>query len=175
MSNYTIEKNVFLHEGYYCNQDIIENLRAKIKNLCLSNPLKADNSLKNAIMTNWDAFVDDKDFHIFLKEIKEDFLKINLKAFNVFDAWGGWYRKGSEAYCEKHDHLGANLCCGVLYLSDHGPGTHFPEINKTVQEKVGKFVLFHPILDHEVKKHIFQDDRYIIAFNMRKLRKGEDY
>lgn len=175
MHNYKITKNVFLLEGQYSNQEILNNLIKKTKHYTEVNPLNIEHSLKNAVMTKWDAFVYDEDFHIFIKEIKEYFLQLNIKKFNVFDAWGGWYRKGSEAYCEKHDHLGANLCCGVLYLSDHGPGTHFPEINKTVQEKVGKFVLFHPILDHEVKKHIFQDDRYIIAFNMRKLRKGEDY
>tara|TARA_R110000822_G_scaffold273272_2_gene395740 strand:+ start:502 stop:1029 length:528 start_codon:yes stop_codon:yes gene_type:complete len=175
MPDYLISKNVFLIEGQWDNLSVIEKLKNKVKEYTQSNPLEADHSIKNGVMTQWDCFVQDEDFHLFLKDNAKYFLDLNLIKFNVFDAWGGLYKKGSQAYCEKHDHLGANLCCGILYLSDQGPGTYFPELNKTIKEKKGGFVLFHPILEHEVQKYTYLEDRQIIAFNIRKLRKEEHY
>ena len=43
--------------------------------------------------------------------------------------------------------------------------TYFPELNLTVKEEVGKFVIFDPMLYHEVPKYKYTKERVTVAFN----------
>jgi ectoine hydroxylase-related dioxygenase (phytanoyl-CoA dioxygenase family) len=56
--------------------------------------------------------------------------------------------------------------CGILYLSDNGPGTFFKDFDVTIEEKIGRYVLFHPLLLHSVEKNLKNKERITIAFNM---------
>lgn len=61
-----------------------------------------------------------------------------------------------------------------MYCTDSpGPGTFFPQYNLNISEKKGRFVLFSPILDHEVKPYDFKDGRITIAWNFDFLREWD--
>jgi hypothetical protein len=62
-----------------------------------------------------------------------------------------------------------------LYLTEGGPGTYFKEYDLLVEEEVGKYILFHPLLKHSVQKIENNIERITIAFNMNEVKTWEDY
>ena len=73
-----------------------------------------------------------------------------------------------------HNHRGSiGAFCGIIYLSDQGPGTFFKELNFLLPEKTGRYVLFHPLLFHEVKKIENDIERLTIAFNCHEVLEWE--
>jgi len=107
-------------------------------------------------------------FHLFLKKIKKQINLICKESFIVQDAWSVIYN--NEDHALLHNHVGSTAFSGLLYLTDGpGPGTYFPEYDLTVEEKKGRFVLFHGNLLHEVKKFKYVKDRVVIAFNFVKV------
>ena len=63
-----------------------------------------------------------------------------------------------------HNHR-YNHISGTLYLTENGPGTYFPQFNKTVVEKIGKFVFFSSEANHSVAKSNVKQKRYTVACN----------
>ena len=91
------------------------------------------------------------------------------------DSWGNKFDKNSEHYTVEHNHVDCDGVCGILYLNDCGPGTYFKQLDLTIKEKKGKYVLFSPVLLHEVKPFKYKQDRHVIVFNIGYFKKWEKY
>jgi hypothetical protein len=157
-----IKRDVFLLEGICKNTKILKSLKNKIKDNTKN--LEAGTTNVKAKTTSFIFLRKDPDFITFLKDIRQDINKVYPYDFIVIDAWGNAYEKGQ--YAVEHTHIGSSAFCGILYLSNNGPGTYFSELDLTVKEKEGKFVLFSPILKHSVNKHKDKKQRITAAFNM---------
>ena len=129
-----------------------------------------------AKMTQWSYFIQDPYFFNFLKKINKTIVKVytahikkvypNLKNNNMKlhlkDAWGVKYNFNDS--CSLHDHRNCEMS-GVLYLSKNKSGINFPEYNLEILPEPGKFILYSPILQHEVLPVLEKKPRYCIAFN----------
>ena len=114
--------------------------------------------------TGFKSLVENLNFHNFLKIIQPCIKVVFPKNFIIQDAWGNICKKNEEV--TEHDHRNVSGFCGILYLSENGPGTYFKDYNLNVDEEIGKFVLFHPYLTHSVKKIDKEIERITVAFNM---------
>lgn len=155
----------FILTGKINDNLIINNLINFVKN-------NKDNNLSNNTnvkghFTGFKSGVENKDFFSFLKEIHSSIKIIYNGDFEIFEVWGNLCKKNDEVI--EHHHYGCTAFSGILYLSNGGPGTYFKEYDLTINEEIGKFVLFHPILLHSVKK-IEQDiERITISFNLNRV------
>jgi hypothetical protein len=157
---------VYLLIDEYKNLNILNNLKNKI----LKHPgseLSYKTNVKGKF-TGFQSLIDDEDLHIFLKDIHKQINFIYKNNFQIKDAWGNICKKNEEVI--EHHHGSTSAFCGILYLSEGGPGTFFTEFNVTVEEKFGKFVLFHPSVLHSVKKIDKEIERITIAFNMNEIK-----
>lgn len=159
-----------LYESKYANEYIIEKLKKEIDKGV--GPLDYKTNVK-CQMTTFQYFMNNKYFLQFLKNISSelekeitDRLQVSLRLKNVW----GLKMKGKQDHVIEHNHDHSTNCIsGILYLTNDGPGTFFPELNYRVKEVRGKFVLFSSFLLHSVKKSLLKKDRYTISFNF------EDY
>ena len=74
----------------------------------------------------------------------------------------------------EHDHRSTTAFCGILYLTEGGPGTYFKEYDLTINEEIGKYILFHPDLLHSVSKITNNIERMTVAFNMNRMISWEN-
>ena len=165
-----ISLETFLLTGKINNKEIINNLIEDIKNI-------KDNSLSNKTnvkghFTGVKALIQNENFINFLKIIKNEIRIIYPKNFMIQDAWGNICNQGDEV--TEHNHLGVTGFCGILYLTENGPGTYFKQHNLLINEEIGKFVLFHPYLDHSVPKLEQKIERITLAFNMEAVKSWEN-
>jgi hypothetical protein len=167
--NKKIKKDVFLLEGVLKDIELIKILKNKIVNETMTNSVDQRNVLGKS--TNYQFFINDVDFINFIKSIKKEIDKIYPYDFIIREAWGNVYNKNN--YAKEHTHMDTTAFCGIIYLSENGPGTYFPELKFTVKEKIGKFVLFSPILKHSVKK--CNGNRITLAFNMDECKPWINY
>lgn len=167
--NKKIKKEVFMLEGIFKDIKLINNLKNKIIQETNTNEIQQRNVLGKS--TNYQFFINDADFITFIKSIKNEINKIYPFSFIIREAWGNVYNKND--YANEHTHIDTTAFCGIFYLSDKGPGTYFPELKITIKEKIGKFVLFSPILKHSVKK--CKSNRITLAFNMDECKPWIDY
>ena len=160
-----IAKETFLLTSEIDNKEIVDNLIdfiKKNKNTELSNKTHVKGHF-----TGFHKLVNNVYFHNFLKLIIDRIYIIYKNDFNITEAWGNILKKGDLV--TEHDH-GNNAFCGILYLSEGGPGTFFKQYNKTIEEKIGRFVLFHPSLLHSVEKIEKDIERITVAFNMSGIK-----
>ena len=122
--------------------------------------------------TGFRSLVENIDFHNFLKTIQPYIKIIFPRNFIIQDAWGNICKQNEEV--TEHSHMNVSAFCGILYLSEGGPGTYFKDYDLTVDEEIGKFVLFHPFCTHSVKKINKEMERITVAFNMSKIKEWED-
>tara|TARA_R110000868_G_scaffold71504_3_gene209359 strand:+ start:1068 stop:1580 length:513 start_codon:yes stop_codon:yes gene_type:complete len=116
--------------------------------------------------TKWNFLNENKNFHNFILSIQKQTSKICEHDFILESAWANIY--AGEDYVLPHKHEGSTAFSGILYLTDKpGPGTYFPQYDLTVEEKKGRFVLFHGSVEHEVKKFIYMKERITVAFNFK--------
>lgn len=157
--------DTFILSGKINNIEIINNLINFVKN----NENKKLHSVTNVKgkFTGFKAGVSNKDFHLFLKLIQPAINVIYKNNFCIFDAWGNILTKGGEVL--EHDHVGTTAFCGIIYLSNSGHGTYFSEYDITIEEEIGKFILFHPYLKHSVFKIQSDVERITFAFNCNVL------
>ena len=160
----------YLLIGKINDQNIIENLKKIIKENTDKN-LSYKTSVKGQF-TGFKFLVDNEYFHNFLKLISSYIKLIYDKNFIISDAWGNVCKKSEEVIT--HEHSGVTAFCGILYLTEEGPGTFFPEHDINIKEEIGKFVLFHPRLKHSVKKIENDIERITIAFNMNEIKPWEN-
>jgi hypothetical protein len=148
--------------GQYDDQKNLNSLKEKIinaeKNLSYKTNVRGE-------MTDFKYFNQDSDFHQFLQNITENIFLLKDTAFTIDDSWGNIYSKEGD-YALAHDHRSATVASGILYFNNEGPGTYFQEYDLTVNEKIGRYVIFHPKLLHEVKKYNYTSKRITLAFNL---------
>jgi hypothetical protein len=166
-----IPTECFILTGKIENIEIIENLKKFIKEN-INKDLSYMTHVK-AGFTGFDGLINNNDFHKFLKLISRHIKFIYQKNFIISEAWGNVYKKSEEA--TPHSHAGITAFCGILYLTDNGPGTFFHDFNLTIKEEIGKFVLFHPKLLHSVDKIENDVERITVAFNMNECKDWANY
>ena len=161
-----IIKDTFILTGKINNKDIINNLINFVKNN-KDEELSYKTNVK-AHFTGFNSLVENKDFINFLKEIQPQIRIIYQNNFRISSAWGNLCKKGEEVVDHNHEDVGG--FCGILYLTDGGPGTYFKEYDLLIKEEVGKFILFHPFLNHSVKKIENDIERITVAFNIEHFK-----
>jgi hypothetical protein len=165
-----ILKETYILTGKINNQTIINNLIHFVKNN-KDEKLSYVTSVKGHF-TGFKSLIRNNDFLNFLKTIKKNINFIYNKNFIVQDAWGNLCKIGESVI--EHDHNGIDGFCGILYLTEGGPGTYFKEYDLLVKEEIGKYILFHPMLKHSVKKITNNIERITIAFNMLEAKEWAD-
>jgi hypothetical protein len=165
-----INMETFILTGKINDQEIINNLIKFIKNN-EKNILNYKTSITGK-QTDFKFLNENEYFQKFLSNIKNEIKIINGdKSFVIKDAWGNLINYNEEIL--EHDHKGTAGFCGILYLTDNGPGTYFKDYDLTIKEEKGRFVLFDPVLKHSVKKLEEKIERISIAFNMVNVRESE--
>jgi len=164
-----IPLETYILTGKINNSTIINNLTNIIKN-----NIDKDLSYKTHVRGNFTGFrnlIENQDFINFLKIIQPQIKLIYKNNFKIIDAWGNICKYGEEITEHKH---GNNAFSGILYLTEGGPGTYFKEYDVTINEEIGKYVLFYPSLLHSVKKIETNIERITMAFNMSEIKSWED-
>jgi hypothetical protein len=166
-----ILKETYILTGKINNEQLIKNLievvrKNKDENLSYKTHVKGH-------FTGFRSLVQNNEFIAFLKEIQENIKFVYKENFIIQDAWGNICKTGEEV--TEHDHDGINAFCGILYLTEGGPGTYFKEYDLLVKEEIGKYILFHPSLKHSVQKIENDIERITIAFNMNEVKFWDDY
>jgi hypothetical protein len=166
-----IIKQTYILTGKINNEQLIKNLievvkKNKDENLSYKTHVKGH-------FTGFESLVQNNEFINFLKIIQENIKIIYPYNFIIQHVWGNICKKGGEV--TEHDHNVVSGFCGILYLIEGGPGTYFKEYDLLVEEEVGKYILFHPILKHSVKKIENNIERITIAFNMGETKMWENY
>jgi hypothetical protein len=164
-----IIKETYILTGKINNKDIIDNLTSFVKNN-IDKELSYKTNVK-AHFTGFKSLIENKDFINFLKEIQPQIKIVYQENFIISEAWGNLCKIGEEVI--EHTHKGVSGFCGILYLTDGGPGTYFKEYDLLIQEEIGKFILFHPLLNHSVKKIENNIERITVAFNMEQFKNWE--
>jgi hypothetical protein len=153
---------------------LIDNLIVDIKKAVEIDPHK---ELTNVIgqHTQFNALTENPNFINFIKLIKKQiFYFYRKKEFRMKEVWGNIY-SNNDHYTKMHCHGESSAFCGILYCTDGpGPGTYFNDYDLTIEEKKGRFVLFHPMLFHEVKKFDYKKERITIAWNFFQSKPWQD-
>lgn len=157
-----IPLETFLLTGKINNKDLINNLIHFVKNN-KDEELSYKTYVKGHF-TGFQSLIKNNDFINFIKIIRPQIQIIYKSDFELFEAWGNICRHGEEV--TEHDHHLVSAFCGILYLSEGGPGTYFKDYDLTIQEEIGKYILFHPRLTHKVEKVEKNIERITVAFNI---------
>jgi hypothetical protein len=165
-----VSRDIFLLIGRITNEKLINNLINFVKNN--ANDKLSYKTAVRARFTGFESMINNEYFHEFLISIKPEIFKIYPDNFRITDAWGNILNKNEEV--AEHNHKGATAFCGILYLTNGGPGTYFKDLDMTISEEVGKYVLFHPLLDHSVKKLDVDMERISIAWNMNEFKMWDE-
>jgi hypothetical protein len=160
-----ITLETFLLTGKIDNKYIINNLINFIRDN--KNEELSYKTFVKGHFTGFKSLIRNKDFINFLKIIQSQIKFIHKDNFEIFDAWGNICKYGEEVV--EHDHRRVTAFSGILYLSEGGPGTYFKDYDLTVNEEIGKYVLFHPKLLHKVNKIEKDIERISLAFNMNRF------
>ena len=161
-----ILRETYILTGKIKNEQLIKNLTTFIKN-----NKDEDLSYKTNVkghFTGFKSLIENKNFIDFLKIIQPQINIIFKNNFIISEAGGNLCKIGENV--TEHDHAGVSGFCGILYLTEGGPGTYFKEYDLLIKEEIGKYILFHPLLNHEVKKIENEIERMTVAFNMSKLK-----
>lgn len=167
-------KDIFLETyiltGKINNSEIINNLINFIKNN-KNEELSYKTHVKGHF-TGFKSLTENTDFYNFLKLIQPQIRMIYQDNFEISDVWGNICKNNEEV--TEHNHRSVSAFCGILYLSEGGPGTYFKEHDLLIKEEIGKFVLFHPILFHSVSKINKDIERITCAFNMNAIKEWDN-
>jgi hypothetical protein len=165
-----IPVDTFILTGKINNKEIINNLINFVKN-----NKDEELSYKGVVkghFTGFKSLINNKYFINFLKTIQGNIKIICKNNILITDAWGNLCKINEEVI--GHNHENVSGFCGILYLTDNGPGTYFRDYDLLIDEEIGKYVLFHPILWHEVKKITNNIERITIAFNIDQVKFWSD-
>jgi len=158
-----IERWVFLIEYQLKNLNFVDFLKKEIKNKVGSMDYKTN---VRGEMTAFNEFINNEILINILRECIEVTNVLNIPKSFLKDAWGNILKKGGSVHPHTHP---KSTISGVLYLTENGPGTYFPDFNKTIDEKIGKVVLFGGNVLHSVPVYNGSKDRYTIAFNFQEI------
>ena len=168
-----IPLQTFIAWGDIENKKILEDLKSDaLKQIANSDgKLNYKTNVKGK-MTDWQSLANSPSLKNFIYSIKDEIKLIHTKSFILKEAWANLLKKDDKV--RGHNHRGSiGAFCGIIYLSDQGPGTFFKELNFLLPEKTGRYVLFHPLLFHEVKKIENDIERLTIAFNCHEVLEWE--
>lgn len=157
-------RDSYVLEGRIEDKELLTNLKKDID----KGIKKENNNYQTNVqgkMTSFKYFNNNKNFEKFIRYVEPCFKKVSRHDLQIHDSWGNILE--ADDYVRPHDHV-ASLLSGILYLSN-GEGTHFHDFNKYITAEEGKFVLFDPIITHEVKPSKLRQKRYSIAFNFNLL------
>jgi hypothetical protein len=165
-----IPVETFILTGKIDNKEIINNLINFVKNN--KDEKLSYKAVVKGHFTGFKSLINNKDFINFLKIIQENIKIICKNNFFITDAWGNLCKINEEVI--GHNHENVSGFCGILYLTGNGPGTYFKDFDLLVNEEIGKYILFHPKLWHEVKKITNNVERITVAFNMNQVKNWDD-
>ena len=164
-----IERESYIVIGEIDDFNLINTLVEKARSQINQNLEETNVKAKR---TPFKSLVHEKKFTEFLNKIKPSIQKIYTENFIISDVWANFYSDSEKHYSEMHHHNGCTAFCGILYCTDGpGPGTYFKDFDLSISEKKGRFILFDPILFHEVKPYPYEKERITIAFNFNGLKK----
>jgi hypothetical protein len=161
----------YILTGKINNKKLIENLTAFVKNN-KNEELSYKTHVKGHF-TGFQSLIKNNYFIDFLKEIEPNIKIVFKNNFIIAEAWGNLCKINEEV--TEHNHGGVNGFCGILYLTEGGPGTYFKEYNLLVKEEIGKYILFHPYLKHSVEKIKNDIERITVAFNMNTFKEWQNF
>lgn len=165
-----ISVKTFIATGQFDDLEIVNNLKKKIKEKVKESSLNYKTNVKG-FFSGFDSLKEDQDFFKFIISIKESIKCFTNCSFTIADCWGNILRKNDEVIEHTHDNSDFS---GILYLTENGPGTYFSQYNLLIPEKIGRFVLFSPILKHSVKKIEEDIERYTLSFNAKNVKIWEN-
>jgi hypothetical protein len=163
--NVTYPRNVRFYLGNYDKQNILHNLKYKIKN-----SISEETSHRTYVrgeMTNWESFLYDKDFSVFFTEIMNQYKHIIApnsifgNELKVIEVWGTILKKGDHIALHQH-----NTLHGILYLTEGTP-LIFPELEIEIKPKPGDWIISDPFLFHGTEIVETNDERINIVFNFQ--------
>jgi hypothetical protein len=155
----TIQKKLYLIEHQLNDLSFIEDFKTLIDNNVSNLSYKTNVKGK---MTAWSLFCDNKVFINIIKNCSEILGFFENKGLACNSAWGNILKGEDEVIMHNHPEA---IVSGIIYLTENGPGTYFPQFNKTIEEKIGKIVFFSPEAMHSVTKSKLNEKRYTLAFN----------
>ena len=167
-----IFRNSFIFTGEINDKDLIDKLIEDTREGVKISTISGKTNVKGT-HTEFEYFVNNSKFHKFFRLIQPSIFEMFKKNLIIKDAWGNICNKNDEVI--EHTHLGTTGFCGILYLTDNGPGTYFKDFDILVEEKIGKYVIFDPLLYHSVEKITEQKERITIAFNIDLVSPWIDY
>jgi hypothetical protein len=162
-----IKVPLWIIEYQFKDLSFVENLKKEIdKNV---GELSYKTKVK-ARMTDWKTFNKNEIFLSLLNKTLPVFKTISINDSYLEESWGNLMENND--YVEFHNHLEYSFS-GILYLTENGPGTYFPEFDKVIEEKIGKIVFFSSFAKHGVKplkNKNKKEKRYTIAFNFKEVK-----
>lgn len=174
----SLEKNflrfTFVKHSVFIYEDIIKDFNCEyfIKKINdnINKKISHVTSVKN-LMTDWNTFVDDQELRKIIYNYSDLFnYVLKTPKLTILNAWG----TKSLDYVETSEHNHGLGVSAIIFLSEGGPGTYFPEFEYNSDEKIGKIIFFDSRLNHSVKKTKIDNTRYLISFNLTEVKSWED-
>tara|TARA_R110000868_G_C10550958_1_gene735911 strand:- start:91 stop:645 length:555 start_codon:yes stop_codon:yes gene_type:complete len=158
-----VTKQAIIIETLIQDLSIVESLKKKIDEKVGVNDYKTN---VRGQMSGWLDLLHENSFKEILGQNKDLWMTEfpYIDTYIPYEAWGNKLKKNDLV--EEHQHTPATVS-GIIYLTNEGPGTFFPEVDYTVKEEIGKVVLFSSDLKHSVDKFTFDGYRYTISFNLK--------
>ena len=138
-----IIKETYILTGKINDKDIINNLIHSVKNN-KNEELSYKTNIKGHF-TGFDTLIKNNYFLNFLNLIEENIKIIYPNNFIISEAWGTICKIGEEI--TEHNHPGITGFCGILYLTECGPGTYFKQYDLTIKEGSDVFDLYLIVLN----------------------------
>ena len=168
----TIDLETYVLINEISDFELIDKLILDVKEGVKTSTVSRKTNVKGE-HTSFHYLVSNPNFHKFLKIIQPSMKKIYSRNFIVKNVWGNIYKEND--YAQRHFHNDSAFC-GILYCTDGpGPGTYFDQYDLLIPEKKGRFVLFHPMLFHEVKPYNYEKERITIAWNFSATQDWDNY
>mgnify|MGYP001201547632 CR=1 FL=1 len=161
-----LEKDSFVLIGRINDPDLIHKLKSDIT---MGTKRTSNSNYKTNVMgkmTNFKYLNTNTNLIKFLDLIRPMFKKVFTRKIELKDSWGNILGKNDYVYMHNHH---PSSVSGILYLTENVsfPKTYFPLYNMHIEPEVGKFVLFDPLLEHEVPKNKSSQKRYTLIFNFQ--------
>jgi hypothetical protein len=163
-----IPLKTFLAEGKINDLNLINELKEEIIFKCNKIEHKQLTNVK-ANFSGFQSLINSINFHKFIKLISKEIEVIYNGPVQFSSVWGN-ILETDEHKINIHNHVGNTAFCGILYLTEDGPGTFFPEYNMHIKETIGKFLLFHPMILHYVPESFLKKQRITLAFNADEVK-----
>jgi len=157
-----VQRDSYISTCFVKNKDLLERIKNKIIDKSNDYSLSYKTNVK-AKFTGFKSLTKEPEIFEFITEIKPFIDNIYDRIGIVKDCWGNIYDNDDHAVL--HHHIDCTGFCGILYLTEGGPGTYFKDFDITIKEEYGKVVLFDPILLHQVVSSNLQNTRITMAFN----------